>query len=110
MDSIKEILKLLHINFPHKSYWLVSVAMHFLTKLTSFTTISPKKKKKNHSKPNNTRQSPNPFVTLLEAFMAAGGCKNDCEEELSQAAGIGGHWGMHRMRPKKLWGLSQQNQ
>lgn len=40
---MKEILKLLHINLPHKSYWLVSVAMHFLTKLTSFTTISPKK-------------------------------------------------------------------
>ena len=42
----KEILKLVQISLPHKSYWLVSVAMHFLTKLTSFTTISPLKKRK----------------------------------------------------------------
>ena len=45
---MKEILKLLHISFPHKSYWLVSDAMHFLTKLTSFTTISPLQKETYH--------------------------------------------------------------
>lgn len=38
---MKEILKLLQTSFPHRSYWLVSVAMHFLTKFTSLTTISP---------------------------------------------------------------------
>lgn len=42
----KEILKLLQTSFPHRSYWLVSAAMHFLTKFTSFTTISPFKKRK----------------------------------------------------------------
>jgi hypothetical protein len=38
---MKETLKLVHISFPHRSPWLLSDPMHFLTKLTSFTTISP---------------------------------------------------------------------
>ena len=37
----KETLKLVQISFPQRSSRLFSAAMHFLTKFTSLTTISP---------------------------------------------------------------------
>jgi hypothetical protein len=47
--------------------------MHFLTKLTSFTTISPKKKKRNHSEPNTIPTILKALCELAEDFLAAGG-------------------------------------
>lgn len=39
--GMKDTLKLVQINFPQRSSWLFSALMHFLTKFTSLTTISP---------------------------------------------------------------------
>lgn len=42
--GMKDTLKLVQINFPQRSSWLFSALMHFLTKFTSLTTISPRDK------------------------------------------------------------------
>lgn len=39
--GMNDTLKLVHINFPQRSSWLFSALMHFFTKFTSLTTISP---------------------------------------------------------------------
>lgn len=52
---MKETLKLVHINFPQRSSWLLSALMHFLTKFTSLTTISPGDKQVREQKHTNVK-------------------------------------------------------
>lgn len=51
----KDTLKLVQMSFPHRSSWLLSAPMHFLTKFASFTTISPVEKEHGHESEEHPR-------------------------------------------------------